>query len=276
MAAHNVNYRASITVLCILTTIFLQVLSNLANDFGDHVHGADHDGRQGPSRAVQSGKITPQAMKRAILIFVILSFSSGCSLLWVAFGTEMIREILLFLGLGILSIVAAIKYTAGKKPYGYVGLGDVSVFLFFGIVGVLGTYFVHVRSLDLLLLLPATSCGLFATVVLNINNIRDIDSDKDAGKKSIPVRIGKKNARVYNWVLILIGLASTIAFVIIRFQSWWQLLFLISAVPILLVGKSVWENYDPEKIDPLLKKMALSTLLFVITFGIGSLLAAVS
>ncbi len=191
-------FRWDIFGLCVVTTIFLQILSNLANDYGDSIHGADSADRKGPSRAVQSGIISATQMRTAVIVFVVLCLVSGISLLFVSFGLEW-RGILFFLGLGVLSIAAAIAYTVGRKPYGYMGLGDISVLIFFGLVGVMGSSYLFTKTLQAYQVLPALSCGLFAIGVLNINNIRDIDSDRKAGKFSIPVRIGRERAIVYHW-----------------------------------------------------------------------------
>jgi 1,4-dihydroxy-2-naphthoate octaprenyltransferase len=264
-------FQWDIFLLCISTTIFLQILSNLANDYGDSIHGADSVDRKGPSRAVQSGKISASQMKAGIIVFVLLSLISGVSLLFLAFGLNW-NAILFFLGLGILSILAAIAYTVGKRPYGYAGLGDISVFIFFGLIGVLGSLYLFTHELKWEYVLPAISCGVFAVGVLNINNIRDIESDQKAGKYSIPVRIGKEKAVIYHWSLIVTGLISALVFVGINFVSSFQLLFLISAPAFILIGKNVQQKASQE-LDPYLKFMALSTLLFVILFGVGQMIS---
>lgn len=264
-------FRWSIFLLCVLTTIFLQILSNLANDYGDSVHGADSADRKGPSRAVQSGAISATQMKTAVIVFVLLSLASGVSLLLVAFGIDW-NAILFFFGLGVLSILAAIAYTVGKKPYGYAGLGDLSVLIFFGLVGVMGSYYLFAKTISSIQILPALSCGLFSIGVLNINNIRDIDSDRKAGKFSIPVRIGKKKATVYHWFLLVSGLLTAIIYSILTYSSGWQFLFLITVPLFLKIGAAVQQKPSHE-LDPYLKQMALSTLLFVILFGAGLLLS---
>lgn len=270
--AASVNaFQWNIFLLCIVTTIFLQILSNLANDYGDSIHGADSADRKGPSRAVQSGKISPGQMKAGMIVFVLLSLISGISLLFVAFGLNW-NAILFFLGLGILSILAAIAYTVGKRPYGYAGLGDVSVFIFFGLIGVMGSLYLYVRTVHWEYMLPAISCGVFAVGVLNINNIRDIESDQKAGKFSVPVRIGRKNAVLYHWCLIVAGLASALLFVVQNYVSSFQLLFLLSVPAFILIGKNVQKKPSHE-LDPYLKFMALSTLFFVLLFGIGQMIA---
>lgn len=260
-----------ILLLSMLTTVCLQVLSNLANDYGDFRHGADGDQRRGPQRTVQSGQISPQEMKRGIIIAAILSFAFGVALLITSFG-ELWLQLLLFLFLGIGAIAAAIKYTAGTNPYGYRGLGDIFVLVFFGWVGVFGTYYLFAQTLDWAVLFPATSCGLLATGVLNLNNIRDIDSDKLAGKYSIPVRIGRRNATLYHFTLLLMSVLLSSLYVWMNYTSPWQWLFLLT-VPLLVInGRAVKYNVNPQTLDPYLKQLALSTLLFVLLFGIGELL----
>lgn len=270
LAASAGFFSWNIFLLCITTTIFLQILSNLANDYGDSIHGADHADRKGPTRAVQSGAISPAQMKLAIFLFVVLCLASGIWLLLISFGLNW-NAILFFFGLGVLSILAAIAYTNGRKPYGYAGLGDFSVLLFFGLVGVMGSNYLFTKQLNWIQLLPALSCGFFSMGVLNINNIRDIESDQQAGKFSIPVRIGHANAIRYHWFLILCGLLCALVFVIVTYQSPWQLLFVISFPLFIYNGISI-QRKPAHELDPFLKQMALSTLVFVILFGLGMIL----
>ncbi|MCU0448079.1 MAG: 1,4-dihydroxy-2-naphthoate polyprenyltransferase [Microscillaceae bacterium] len=269
LAASFGAFRWQVLVLCALTAIFLQILSNLANDYGDFVHGADSATRQGPSRMVQSGQISPAAMRRAITWLVVLSLASGLGLLFWAIDSW--QSFWFFLGLGVLSIVAAITYTAGSRPYGYMGLGDISVFIFFGLVAVLGTFYLHSRQFQVWLLLPAASCGLFATAVLNINNIRDIDSDREAGKLSIPVRWGRKRAVWYHIGLLVLGVVCALVYVWGNYSHWLQFLFLITVPLFWRNAQAIATHTEAQAIDPYLKQMALSTLLFVISFGLGNL-----
>lgn len=271
LAASVDKFDGIIFLLCCITTIFLQILSNLANDYGDSIHGADSANRKGPSRAVQSGVISGTQMRTAVIIFALLSLASGTLLLMLAFGKNW-QGIFFFFCLGLLSILAAIGYTVGKKPYGYLGLGDFSVLIFFGLVGVLGSYYLFVQQVSWKELLPALSCGLFSIAVLNVNNIRDIESDRMAGKYSIPVRIGKKAAAIYHWILLFTGVLSSLVYTIINFRSPWQYLFLISLPFFVLNGLAVQQKAS-ENLDPYLKQMAISTLFFVIFFGIGLLIA---
>ena len=271
LAAADGQFSWTIFALCISTTIFLQVLSNLANDYGDSIHGADSISRVGPKRAVQSGVISMKSMRNAVIVFSFLSLVSGLTLLFIAFANDW-HGILLFLALGILSILAAIGYTVGKKPYGYAGLGDLSVMIFFGLVGVLGSYYLFAKTFSVQYVFPAISCGVFAIAVLNINNIRDIDSDKLAGKFSIPVRIGRMNAVRYHWFLLFTGIMAAVIYTFAYFSSPWQLMFLLTIPFFLYNGKAV-SSKPSSQLDPFLRQMAMSTLLFVITFGCGILLA---
>ena len=269
LAAWQGSFRWEILLLASLTTIFLQILSNLSNDYGDTIHGADSAERQGPVRAVQSGLISLPEMKRAMYIFGILSLVSGLLLLYIA--VQDWRLFALFLGLGIAAIWAAITYTSGSNPYGYAGLGDISVFVFFGLLGVLGTFFLHTLSFEPITILIGISLGLFSTAVLNINNIRDIESDQKAGKRSIPVRIGRKAAVQYNWALLGLGYFCLIGFAVIS-EEILALLATLAWPIMMIVGYGVQHDKSSTETDTFLKKMAISTLLWVILFGIGLML----
>jgi 1,4-dihydroxy-2-naphthoate polyprenyltransferase len=260
-------FRWDIFLLCVLTTVFLQILSNVANDYGDSVHGADNIDRKGPSRAVQSGVISSGQMRSAIIIFTILSLLSGVALLFVSFGLQW-RALVVFFALGILSIGAAVAYTVGRKPYGYLGLGDLSVFVFFGLVGVMGSYYLFTKTVSWFEFLPAMSLGLFSVAVLNVNNIRDIESDKMAGKYSIPVRLGRRRAITYHWILLCLALAFAVCYTIFMYESPWQFLFLLATPLFLRNGLAVMRK-PPLLLDPYLRQMAISTLLFVLLFGAG-------
>jgi len=270
LAAASNNFNGLVFGFCALTTILLQVLSNLANDYGDSIHGADSTERKGPSRAVQSGAISKNAMRNAIVLFAVLSLASGLALLEVAFGWGS-DFFWVFLGIGALAIVAAITYTAGYRPYGYAGLGDISVLVFFGFVAVMGSAFLFEQSLNWNYILPAISVGFFSVAVLNVNNIRDIESDMKAGKKSIPVRIGRVAAVRYHWFLLSMGMLLSIAYVAINFSNYTQGLFLLTLPLFFVNAKAVKYKTTSAELDPFLKQMALSTLFFVVLFGIGQL-----
>lgn len=264
LAASIGQFNWLIFAFCCLTTIALQVLSNFANDYGDTQNGADLAGRVGPQRAVQSGAITPKQMLNGIIVLAIVCLIFGISLLYFAFKDASTDEFLGFLGLGLLCMLAAYTYTAGKKPYGYAGLGDISVLIFFGLVGVLGSNYLYTKTFDWLNLLPALSCGFFATGVLNINNIRDIESDTRAGKKTIPARLGRETAIRYHWFLLVAGMASILLFSVLKEQ--YMILYVLCFPLFFINGIKVSKLPNP---DPMLKQMSLSTLAFVLLFGIG-------
>ena len=281
--ADTVNYngppqfRPIILVLALVTAVLLQVLSNLANDLGDHQHGTDNQDRVGPQRSVQSGAISPRVMKRAMVICGLLAFISGCALITIALGFS--SSTLLFLLLGILAIGAAVKYTFGKNPYGYSGLGDISVFVFFGIVGVCGTFYLHTRGLvplDLLpaLLLPAVAFGLLSTAVLNLNNMRDMHNDAASGKRTLVVRMGSANAKVYHAFLVLGGLLCVIVFTAWAYRHWSQWLFMVVFPGFVIHLKRVFANQEPRALDPQLKVLAMGTFATALLFSLGLILAA--
>ena len=261
-----------IALLAALTTIFLQILSNFANDYGDAVSGKDTELRVGPRRAVATGDISKEAMLRGIIWTSVLSLICGVSLLVVAFYDAERTVFYFFLILGLLCIAAAIGYTNGKRPYGYAGFGDIAVLLFFGWVGVLGTYFLHTLSFQPLLLLPATSVGLFATGVLNVNNIRDIETDTMTGKRSIPARIGLLLAIRYHWGLLIAGMACAIAYSFLTGAAWFSYLYIFAFPLFILNGRAVATHKRPIELNARLGQLALTTLLFVVLFGLGQVL----
>jgi len=265
------QFKVLIFCMTLLTTVLLQILSNLANDYGDSVNGADNEFREGPERQTQIAAISVEQMKLAITLMIGLTLVSGITLLYISGLT--LQVIGLFLIAGIICIGAAIKYTAGDSPYGYAGLGDLSVLIFFGWVGILGAYYLHSLAFEWHYILPATSCGLFMVAVLNVNNIRDIYSDEKAGKYSIPVRLGRRKAVWYHWALLTLGLGLSILFVCLDFRQYHQFLFLL-IVPLLIInGKSVKHKTEAMQLDPYLKQMVLTTILYVITFGAGHLIS---
>lgn len=260
-----------VTTLAITTTLFLQILSNLANDYGDGVKGTDNEDRVGPARAIQKGTITPQKMKNAMIIFGGLSLFSGVWLIYEGLKDAQLGYSVLFLVLGLGAIAAAIKYTVGKNAYGYMGMGDLFVFLFFGLIGVCGTYYLHTGVLELTVLLPASAIGMLSAGVLNLNNMRDRESDKKAGKNTLVVKLGANNAMMYHASLLIGALLCGVTYNLISPSSYWQYIFLI-ITPLLVINiKTVFNHQNPRDLDPLLKKLALTSLLFCITFGIGQI-----
>ena len=266
------NFNLVILILALLTTTGFQVLSNFANDYGDGVKGTDNADRVGPQRSLQSGEITPKQMKKAMWITIVLTLFVAIALIYVAFGKDNLRYSLLFFALGIASIAAAIKYTVGDKAYGYSGFGDLFVFLFFGLLSVCGTYFLYTRQLDLSVFLPAFSVGLLSVGVLNLNNMRDYESDKKSGKNTLVVKIGIEYAKYYHYYLLTAAFLFALLYVSIRFHSTWQFLFLPAFIPVGLHLYRVYKNKDPKLLDPELKVLALSTFLFSVLFGLGQIL----
>ena len=270
LAAAHGHLVPLIAIFCALTTIGLQILSNFANDYGDNRHGLDNDERIGPQRVTQKGLVTPAEMRRAMLISALLSMISGVILVFISFTFQQIVLLIGFLVLGGAAVWAAIAYTATDNPYGYIGLGDIFVLIFFGWVGTLGTYYLQAKALPWDILLPATSVGLLAVAVLNINNMRDIEPDKASGKNSIPVRLGLANARRYHTALLMISLFSGIVYTVLNYDSVWQWLFLLSVPLYWRFGRAA-VTLSSDKLDPLLKQTVLTTLVFTLTFGIGLL-----
>ncbi len=266
LAAIAQSFRFDIFLLATLTTLFLQILSNLANDLGDSISGADNQDRVGPQRAVQSGAISLTQMKRMVIVFTILSLVSGIALLALAIQILSTMQIAIMFVIGLMAIAAAINYTVGKNPYGYNGFGDMFVFLFFGLVGVMGTYFLHTADFNPLILLPAASVGFFSVGVLNLNNMRDIENDKKSGKRTLVVKIGGKNARIYHQIIIALAMILALTYQVITWHNWWQLMVLVSFPLFIRNMIVVAKNRIPADLDPQLKQLALSTLLFCLLF----------
>lgn len=258
-----------IFILTTITAILLQLLSNLANDLGDYQQGTDITGKRvGPMRAVQSGEITPRQMKTAVYITISLSVLAGLSLIYVALQFMEYKYILLFLLLGAAAIYAAIKYTSGKNPYGYKGLGDIFSFLFFGPVPVVGTYFLHTHQVDFMPWLPAIGLGLLSAAVLNINNMRDMENDRESGKITIPIRIGFDNAKVYHLFLTIGMFACLIGYGILYLSDWAQYLYIIVFVLFVLILKGIFSTKENRLLDPYLKYTSMSTFLLSLVFSI--------
>lgn len=267
LAAERGMIRWDVLFLAALTTMLLQLVSNLANDLGDAENGADHEHRKGPSRTVQSGLVSKRTMRQAIILTAVASFLCGVAL--IAVSVQSWRDFLVFLALGIIAILAAIGYTMGKKPYGYLGLGDLSVFIFFGWVGVMGTFYLQSHVIDPLILLPASACSCFAVAVLNVNNIRDIESDLMAGKFTLAARLGQVGARQYHLFLLIAGLACAAIYTWMTGGHW---LFLLALPLIVFNAIQTWSRRTAAALDPLVRQMAFTSLIFVVLFGIGIVL----
>lgn len=273
LAYYAGGFRWSVFVLAAVTTILLQVISNMANDYGDFVNGKDTAERIGPKRMVQSGEISPRAMLTGIIVAGILA--AVCGLTLIIIGTEgiNINYLLIFAVLGLAAIAAAIKYTVGKNPYGYRGLGDIFVFIFFGLVGVCGTFFLHTQQFSISLLLPASALGFLSTGVLNVNNLRDYKADKNAGKKTLVVSWGIKKARLYHIVLITGALVFTAVFILILQPLSWQWLYLVTLPLFILHLKKITGYTDAKELYPELGRLAMSSFLYALTFSLGIILS---
>ncbi len=257
-------------VFALATTIAFQVLSNFANDYGDGVKGTDNESRIGPPRVLQQGFLTRKELKKGIQICTAVALIMALSLIILAFGISELKYTLIFTLLGIVSIVAAIKYTVGSNAYGYRAMGDLFVFVFFGGVSVLGSFFLQTQTLNITLLLPAAAIGLLSVGVLNLNNMRDIDTDKQANKITMAILLGAKNSKIYHAFLLFAGVLSAVFFVKLKTQP--SYLFMIAVLPIMYHLKRVLGYEDPKDFDPELKRLALCTFLFAILFSLGQLI----
>lgn len=273
LAATTHQFRIQVFFLALTTTLLLQILANLANDYGDALSGADNEQRIGPERAVQSGMITREKMLIGIVVTIGLCSLSGVMLLLVStWGSWKIMAA--FAALGLSAICAAVKYTVGRKPYGYHGFGDLFVFLFFGLAGVYGTYFLITLSVDQSVLIPASALGLLSVGVLNLNNMRDHKQDILSGKNTLASRMGFTNAKIYHTILLVSAVLLFEIYSQLNQISWDGKWYWIAAIPFALHLYKVNNVKDPEKLDPQLKKLSLSTLLFTLVYSMCIILSA--
>ena len=263
-----------IFALALLVTLLYQILSNYANDYGDGIKGTDAKRiNEAEARAVASGKITAKQMKNAVILFSALSFVATIALLYVAFIPDYMNEFYIFIGLGVASILAAIGYTVGKKPYGYMGLGDIFVFIFFGLVSVCGSYFLFTKTFSWDMLLPGTAVGMMSMAVLNLNNMRDIESDKLSGKNSFALRIGFKNAMIYEMILLNLPLILILAFLGINGffeqQNYYAFIVMILMFPLTKLRRSIMSVKEPKELDQYLKQVGIMTFVMAILTAAG-------
>ncbi|MGK6340945.1 1,4-dihydroxy-2-naphthoate octaprenyltransferase [Chryseobacterium sp. DT-3] len=263
-----------IFALAILVTLLYQILSNYANDYGDGVKGTDAKRiNEAESRAVASGKITAKQMKNAVILFSVLSFIATITLLYIAFIPDYMNEFYIFIGLGVACILAAIGYTVGKKPYGYMGLGDLFVFIFFGLVSVCGSYFLFTKTFSWDMLLPGTAVGMMSMAVLNLNNMRDIESDRLSGKNSFALRIGFKNAMIYEMVLLQFPLILILIFLglngFIQSQNYYVFIVMILLIPFAKLRRKIMSVKEPKDLDPFLKQVGILTFTMAVLTAIG-------
>lgn len=272
LADYNGYFDWKICVLAILTTLSFQILSNLANDYGDGVKGIDNEDRIGPERAIQSGKISPDDMFEAIRISILISIGLAFTLIFSAFGTKHFLLTMLFFLLGIFSIVAALRYTVGSNAYGYRGLGDIFVFIFFGLVSVIGCYVLYAKTIDHVVFLPACTIGLLSMGVLNLNNMRDLVSDKKSNKITLAVKFGQNKVKIYHTLIISLAILLSALFGILYYTSFYNLIFVVAYIPLIIHLIKVNKNTNPKLLDPELKKLALTTVFLALLMGIGHLL----
>ncbi len=263
------HFKPGVALLALLTAALLQILSNLANDYGDAIKGSDERGRIGPLRGMQLGVISREQMKLALILAISLSLLSGAAL--IALACEKPADILGFLVLGVLSIIAAITYTMGTRPYGYMGLGDLSVLVFFGWLSVGGSYYLQTGAFQLMVMLPATACGLLAAAVLNINNLRDIETDRQNGKNTLAVRLGPQWARYYHAFLLSGAVIFLALFTLLELRNLVGWLFILAVPALYMQARFVLHETNPSGIRPMLEKTVKCALLVNILFAVGLL-----
>ena len=263
-----------VSLLAIITATLIQVFSNFANDYGDSQHGTDNCFRLGPTRMIQSGEISKKEMITGMFIVGVLCFLFGTGLVYLGTWHHSKFAFFSFIGFGVLSLLAAYFYTAGKKPYGYIGLGDLFVFIFFGPLPVAGVFYLNTNFLPYSIFLPAISIGFFSVGVLNINNMRDIENDRNSGKITIAVRLGRKKSRIYHIFLILGGWIAALIYVANQHTSLWQWLFIL-VLPLFINDLvKIKKIKNDKELDPFLKRLALSTLAFTLLFCAGLIISA--
>lgn len=255
-----------IFLLALGCTLLFQVISNFANDYGDGIKGTDNNNRLGPKRMVQAGLLTPSLLKKGIILLCILAVGAVLILLYLSFGLNQWPYFLLFLALGILSIWAAITYTVGKDAYGYKGLGDIFVFVFFGLLGVMGSAFLYTRSFSLPDVLPAVVIGCLSVCVLNLNNMRDFENDAQSGKNTLVVKYGFVWAKKYHTALVLMAFVSAVGHIIFNAQHRFYFAHLVVFIPLLFHLIKVIKTTVPKQLDPELKKVALLTFFWSLLF----------
>jgi 1,4-dihydroxy-2-naphthoate octaprenyltransferase len=257
-----------IVVFALLTTLGLQILSNFANDYGDGVKGTDNKDRVGPMRAIQSGVISPAAMKKAMVLTSAITLLFAVLLIYFAFKDHYLLYSFIFFVLGILAIASAIRYTVGKGAYGYRGFGDLFVFVFFGLVSTFGVYFMFSKSIDWLLLLPAIAIGFLSVGVLNLNNMRDEASDRKSGKNTLVVKMGGAAAKKYHYFLVISAMILVLVFAFLNDFHFDQYIFVVAYFPMISHLITVYRNQNPKFLDPELKKLAISTFLLAVLLAL--------
>ena len=249
-----------------LTAILLQILSNLANDYGDFKKGTDGAKRVGPQREMQSGAITEKEMRLGIAVVSALCLLFGGVLIFIL-ARPTWQELAVFAALGLGAVLAALLYTLGKRPYGYQGLGDLFSFFFFGWAAVAGTFYLATKALDFSVLLPASAMGFLSNAVLNINNMRDMENDRASGKNSLVVKLGLKKAFVYHCLLISGAFICLTVYLILHHTAWYSYLFWLLS-PIYIKDLVAIKKTTPELLDPFLGRQVKHSFLVVLVYGL--------
>ena len=270
MALRDDFFDWCIFIFALITTIGFQILSNFANDYGDGIKGTDNEDRVGPARALQSGLLTAVDLKKGMWIMALFTVITSLLVIYYAFGSAHFKLSLLFFVLGLAAIAAAIKYTVGKSAYGYRGLGDVFVFIFFGLLGVMGSYFLFTQQIPMVHILPAITIGLLSVAVLNLNNMRDRVEDEKVGKRTLAVLLGAAKSKWYHFAVLGMALSAWVSYLFLTASSPVFYLTLIPFVMVIVHGVKVARNTTPQALDPELKKIALTT------FGLSILFICIS
>jgi len=271
LAAYEYYFSWPIFMLALITSVLLQILSNLANDYGDFIKGTDQAAARN-DRALASGAISVRVMKNALILLVVLTILCGLGLITMAFQTINLNFIIWFL-IGLIAVAAALKYTVGKSAYGYNGLGDLFVFIFFGPIAVGGTYFLMSGQFTSNILVPSFAFGLLCVAVLNINNLRDLIHDKVAGKKTMVVRLGYQKSIWYQYLLFGTAILLFILFARLTKNEYDHLIPVVfGTIYYLITTKLAKQSEGRDIYNQALKRVSITNLLFVIFLGIFWLL----
>lgn len=269
IAIHSGSFSLSTFALALLLAVSIQILSNLSNDLGDYLKGTDMTGkREGPARAVQSGNITPTQMKTGIILNTLFVIIVGLTLVFSSISNFTDISLYIILGIGVISILSALFYTLGRYAYGYVGWGDFFAFFFFGPVAVIGTFFLHTNSFSLQSILPSIGLGLISTMILNVNNMRDIDNDLSSGKITVASKMGLRNAKIYHLTMTLGVFATFLTYSIIYASyPWYRYVYAVVFIFQIKILLNIWNKSD-KALDPYLKHTSITGLALSILFSL--------
>lgn len=263
LASTVARLEVAVVATLVLTAAFLQILSNLSNELGDTLHGTDTAERQGMHYSIMDGEMTVPQMKRLIVAIIVLCCLSGLLMIYFSFKGAVLQS-LLFVLLGAAAIWAAMHYTLGDNPYGYRGLGDLFVFIFFGLVATTGAGYICSHIFEPMWILPASAVGCFSMGVLNVNNIRDMKTDA-ATRSTVALKLGLKRARIYQTILICLGWALTASFTLMERGSF----LCFAALPLFILHlRGVWTR-EERRLDTMLPLLVMSTFLMSILFAAG-------